>query len=147
MLRSTTLATAATLALSALTACGGEPRSDEDKVRAQALDFMSELLHGDTDACDRLSKDGRRQVDSRAAFLDLDGCEAFVKEVEAEYSDADRDAVRKVRIRRVTIEGDRATIRDRDIVVPAELEGQVTLDERPVVLRRQRGEWKLEDVG
>jgi len=147
MLRTTTLATAATLAATALAACGGTPPSDEEAVRATTLGFLAELAEGDEHACERLTNDGRRQLDGRAELLGLDGCAGIVAAIAAEYSDADREAMRELRIRKITIAGDRATVRDHDFEIPAELDGQLAIDDRPTVLRRQGGVWKLEELG
>ena len=147
MLRTTTLATAAALAVTSLAACGGGPISEEDRVRDAALGFMVELTNGDTDACGRLTTDGRRQLDGRAELFGLDGCGAFVEAVAKEYSDADRKAMREMRIRRVSIRGDRAIVRDQDFAAPAALDGQLAVNDRPTVLRRTHGNWKIEDLG
>lgn len=146
MLRPSIIATSAALAVAGLSACGGTA-SDEERVRGVALAFMTELAEGDANACERLSDDGRRQLESRAELLGLDGCEALVVAVRNEYSDADRAAIRQLRIRRVSVKGDRATVRDRDVTVPDELDGQLAIDDRPLILRKHGADWKIEDLG
>ena len=147
LLRGITCITTAALALSAVAACGGRAGSDEDRVRETTLTFHEQLARGDADACEHLTADGRRQLDGRAKLFDLDGCDELVQAVAAEYSAADRRAMSELRIRKVTIHGDRATVRDQDITVPAELDGQLEINDAPTVLRRERGDWKIENLG
>lgn len=147
LLRGITCITTAALALTAASSCGGRAGSDEDRVRETTLTFLEQLADGDADACDRLTADGRRQLDGRAKLFGLDGCDELVEAVAAEYSAADRRAMGELRIRKVAIRGDRATVRDHDITVPAELDGQLEINNAPTVLRRKRGDWKIEDLG
>lgn len=147
MLRHATSCITTALALGALTACGGGPSSDEDRVRETTLAFMEQLAEGDHDACDRLSADGRRQLEGRGRLFDLDSCEDVIDAVAAEYSEAERRAMGDLEIRKVTIRGDRASVRDQDVQAPAELEGQLAINDKPTVLRRERGDWKIEDLG
>lgn len=147
MLRRTACCTTTALALSALTACGGSPRSDADRVREATLAYMEHLLNGDHEACGLLTADGQRQLEGRGRLFDLEGCEDVVDAVATQYSDAARRAVKDVRIDNVVVRGDRATVRDQDIQVPAGLEGQLEINDAPTVLRRQHGEWKIEDLG
>jgi hypothetical protein len=147
MLRGTTCALTTALALGALTACGGAPASDEDRVRETTLAFMAQLVDGDHDACEMLTADGRRQLEGRGRLFDLESCEDVVEAVATQYSDAARGAMKDLEIRAVTVRGDRATVRDQDILAPADLDGQLEINDRPTVLRRENGGWKIEDLG
>ena len=147
LLRGITCITTAALTLTVAAACGGRADSDQEGVRETTLTFHEQLARGDAGACKRLTADGRRQLDGRAKLFGLDGCDELVEAVAAEYSAADRRAMGELRIRKVTIDGDRATVRDQDVVVPAELDGQLEINDAPTVLRRERGDWKIEDLG
>jgi hypothetical protein len=62
-------------------------------------------------------------------------------------SDEERRATRGIRIRRVTVSGDRATIRNRDVSVPSGI--ATTGADGSTVLRKVDGAWtwKLEHMG
>ena len=147
MLRRTTCCITTTVVLGALTACGDSGASDADRVRETTLTYIGQLLHGDHDACGLLTAAGRRQLEGRGRLFDLAGCEEVVDAVATQYDDDARRAVKDLRIGKVSVSGGRATVRDQDIDVPAGLEGQMEINDAPTVLRRENGDWKIEDLG
>ena len=147
MLRRTTCCITTALVLGGLTACGGSGASDADRVRETTLTYIGQLLDGDHGACRLLTADGRRQLEGRGRLFDLAGCDEVVDAVAAQYDDDARRAVKDLRIGKVSVRGDRATVRDQDIDIPAGLEGQMEINDAPTVLRQEDGDWKIEDLG
>jgi len=144
MTRRTTLAVAATLALTALPACGD--RSND--TRAQIEDALHEFLHsalaGDAKgACSRLTAEAREQFAEGVALRG--DCEATVREVAAVVSEEEAEAYSELAVRRVRVNGDRAEVADEDLILSASVTSES--NDRPTVLRRVDGEWLIEDMG
>ena len=147
MPRPITLALSATLALAGLTAtaCGNE--DDADRVRAALGRYFSALGNGDgKQACSMLTSNGRRSL-LENRMLVVDDCEDALEWEVALWPSAERIAVKKIAARKVSIRGDRATVRDEDVRLPSAIADADARDEHPIVLRRTPSGWKIEDVG
>jgi hypothetical protein len=141
-----TVATALTLtAALGLSACGGH--SDADDVRHTVQDWLHASGAGDGKrACALLTERARRQL-ADEQILPV-RCELTIASVAETISAAERRALHRVRVRRVTFADDhrKAIIADRDVAVPDGL--HKASNERPTVLVKGRdGSWKLEDLG
>lgn len=147
MTRRTTLAAAATLALTALPACGGdEPPTNELETTING--WHAAIADDDGDrACRYLTRRARVQFTDAAPLGDLGGCEGAVSRVAAMLSDDQRAAMGRLRVRRAHVDGDRAEVRAEDVEFPQALTELRDPDAAPTVLRRLDGRWLIEDLG
>lgn len=139
-----------TLAVAAagLTACGGGT-TDEAAVRQTMGDWFQRLGAGEgAAACRLLTDEARRDFEATAEeMIGQASCDAVSGFFSLGLTDAERDAFGDVQIRRTTITGDRATVRDEDVVIPAGLLPQAERDDEPTLLRKVDGRWLIEDLG
>ncbi|HEX8082664.1 MAG TPA: hypothetical protein VF529_00130 [Solirubrobacteraceae bacterium] len=131
------------------TACGaGDAGDAEDAVADAVRGWMRDVADGNgKSGCARLTAKARRQLVEE--IIPWDGrCEGAVFLLSSDLSDEVRDALRRVRVKRVRIRGDRAEVRDTDVEFPARVH-QMLEESSPtkVVLRRVDGKWLLEDLG
>jgi hypothetical protein len=131
--------------------CGDDSDSDEAKVESVVTGFFENLADGRAEeACDALTSGTVR-------LLSLQGpaggtpatCPANVATVHGQLSEEEKEAMRAVEVKAVTVSGDTATVQPND--VEFDFEGESTLlssvRSGPVVLRKFQGDWKLESLG
>jgi len=143
------LALSAALALTGLsaTACGGE--SDADDVRTVWLRAQVAVAKGDGHtACALMTKRAQHEVAmSDPLHWDAFDCPGVIALDAPDFTPAQLRAVRDLKVRRVSIDGNRATVRDQDIDFPQIFEDQVP-ERQPMVFRRgSDGSWKVDEVG
>lgn len=105
--------------------------------------WLERLARGDADACDLLTQR------ARFAFVNTDtgACFMAVDRFAASITPEERRAFSKVRVRRVTVSGTRATIADRDLITPPELHRLNPVNGQPMILRRVNGKWRIDRIG
>lgn len=147
MTRRTTLAAAAALALTALPACGDEPRADTRAQVETALNaFTRAVAAGDAEeACARLTEAAREELVAEFSPYGATDCEAAVREAASMLSDPEGEAFDELAVRRVRVRGDRAEVADEDLLFPAAVDPAP--NDSPTVFRRVGGEWLIEDLG
>ena len=151
MSRPTSIAAAACLAAlfaGTLTACGADATSDADSVRATVHRFHGHIVDGDGQrACRMLTERGRREFVAVNSGPDRAGdCASIAIAVGDMLSDAEKWALPRIIIRRVEIDGDRATVRNEDVVLPPALDTPGRTDGRSVLVR-DGGQWMIEELG
>jgi hypothetical protein len=146
MTRRRTLAAAAALALSALPACGDNAATDaRAEIETTLNGFMRAVAQGDgSAACARLAPAAREQFTREFAWTGA-GCDEAAELTASMMSDDEAEAADDLRVRRVRLDGERASVDDRDVVVPDALTPE--RNGRPTVFRRARGAWLIEDLG
>jgi hypothetical protein len=143
---------AATLAAAlALSACDTREREiDEQKRVGAVVEGWYEALvtpgRGDA-ACATLTEAGRRRLVAEMAILGLFSCRKVADRFASDIGEADRAAVKRMRVRRVSLSGSRALVRDDDVALSAALVGQSKVNGRPTVLQRVGDTWRIEDLG
>ena len=135
-------------AAASLTACGG-PTSDEAAVRQTMSDWFQRLGAGEGDAaCRLLTDEARRDFEATAKeMVGRASCDAVSGFFSLGLTEAERDAFGDIEIRHVAVTGERATVRDKDVAIPAGLLTQAEGDDEPTVLREIEGRWLIEDLG
>ena len=135
-------------AAAGITGCGGST-SDEAAVRQTMTDWYQRLGAGEGDAACRLLTDGTRRTFERTAeeLVGQASCDAVAGFFSLGLTEAEREAFGDVEIRRATVDGNRATVRDQDVVIPPGLLAEADRDDNPVVLRKIGGAWRIEDLG
>lgn len=125
-------------------ACAG---SEEDAAKQTLLSYHRYLNAGDgRRACQLLSSGYKRLAVEEAALIDpgISTCEQLVAQVASSMDERERLLRANVRIGRVRVEGDRATIAPQDIEWPKDLvTDDDELSDEPVVLVKQHGAWKV----
>jgi len=131
----------------ALSACGGDDNGsgtgtsgsggdDREAVTAVVTGYTDAFADGDFDkACDYLTDDARQQIEKAGEAIDADGCSDALDKVTESLDDKTRDALRKLEVTGVQIDGDRATVQSR---IPGS--GEQT---DPATLVREDGEWHI----
>ena len=114
------------------------------KAAATAEAFYHHVADRDGEStCELMTPAGRADFEGLAAGLLP--CEDLV--VDLSITDRDREVMRGIRIRHVTVRGDRATISPRDVTMPGGADRlRLFPDDHPATLRRVGGRWLLEDV-
>jgi hypothetical protein len=144
MIRSTALAAALALLTTSAAACGGSDDSDEVKDAAHA--FFRDVSTADGErACGRLMDRARRQFVADITIDPETDCARAIALFNATFDEQQKAAIARVRVREVEMRGDRAEIHDGDVDIPEALEAD--RNDRPMVFRRVRGRWLIEDVG
>lgn len=137
------------MAAASLAAGGGssaQSRAEKD-ARAAFEGFLHALAVGDGErVCAVLAPTARKQFFPNLAVEDAD-CKGEVALTAFQLSDAQEAALRRARVRKVSVDGDRAEIANRDIEIGEPFVRTDEHDERPTVLRRVRGRWLIEDFG
>jgi hypothetical protein len=136
-------ATGALLAATALTfsACGEQ--SEADRALGAVRTWHAALTTGDAaSACGQLTDNCRRSFELDADPLGLLTCHEVVEMVAEAMTDTERRALRRIKVRKIEVHGDRATIRNKDVDVPPGL--QQTAEDGRTILRKVGGRWKLD---
>ena len=132
----------------ALAACGGAPdRRDVAPIQATLDAWHTHLAHGRSlEACSQLTQELRAGTISPQQFGH--DCEGTVMLLMTSVLSAEqRRLLPDVRVRRATIDGDRAVVRDEDLEIPPGLESTAYADGEPMVLRRVDGRWRITALG
>ena len=113
----------ATLAAAALAGCGA---TDEERAKETVRDYLQALADGNSRrACDRLTPDAQRRLEAswaaRAPGIGATSCPELVELIADTIAPEDADRLTEVEFERVTVEGDRATVRPRGASEDAQL--------------------------
>jgi hypothetical protein len=127
-----------------LAACGSSSSSNDGAAVKQTMTrALHALATGDgTTLCSLATPAGRKTL---AAALPHQSCPSIVKLVSAHLSPALREGLASVKVKRVTISGNRATISDTDITSSqGTLQGFIQPNSPPTQLTKESdGSWKI----
>jgi hypothetical protein len=145
------------LLVAGMAACGSrsaEPLSaDAARAAGVVLSFDIHLARGESEAACRLLTDrAKRQLARSLALPDLGrdpqgGCLMAAQLATDSWSAAERRAIPRIRIRRVDVDVDQATVPIDAVEFPKELEHLRADGEHPNRLVRVDGRWLLDDLG
>ena len=135
------LATAVTIGCSLAGCAGGEVRGDSPPAAATRA-FFAGIAHGDQAAtCRGLTRSAVEDLRDDLLLWDS-SCGELVQFIHDALTPRQRAALLQLKIRRVTVHGDRAEIADRDLDAPSVL-GKSVDDGHPIQLMRIGGRWKI----
>ncbi len=126
-----------------LAGCGGSGSSDADKVKQALTRELSAIATGDTTtACSLATPSGQAKL---AKAIPGGTCKSVVALVSQHLSAQVKVGLRSAQIRRVTINGDTALVRDADITsTRGTLSGFIGPGSAHTMLKKQPdGSWKL----
>ena len=145
MIRPTLLAAAAALAATACSAANAEARATDTATEIRRIHhaWLTRLAAGDPTACDLLTNAVRlRLVNGR------DGaCFMYVERFADSITPEERAGFAKVRVRRVRVKRNHATIYDTNVIVPPELADVDAINGKPMRFRRVDGRWRIDQIG
>lgn len=139
------LALVAALAASAaaLSACGSDNR--QDQVVGALQGWYGAVAAGNGHAaCQHLTSHARAQFLGAAPGA---SCEAKVALVSHWLTDAQWRALINTKIARVQVDGDRASIEDRDVQLDPAVRRYADPNDRPTLFRHTNGHWLIDDLG
>ena len=126
--------------LVAVPGCGGS--SDADGAKHAMTDFMAAIGKGDGKKACALADESGRQRLVQAAKGKL-SCEDLVAAIAARLPADVRTGLQNAEVKKVTVKGDRATIKDSDISAKKGKLSGFLESETPTKLVKQGGEWKV----
>ncbi len=133
----------AAAALIGLAGCGGPSPADVSAVKTTVRSFLVAIADGDTArACALVTPAGQAGL-AAAAGRRGSPCASVVASASSQLSPAVRHALRGVEVRRVTIQGDRATVRDEDIATSTGNLSPLLRAGSTTKLVKSRGRWQL----
>jgi hypothetical protein len=127
----------------ALAACGSA--SDVQKIKETVTRQLAAIANGDgKTACSLATESGRKQLEGGGGA----SCEQVVAFLSRMMAGSLKEGLRTVRIKRVTINGDNATIQDADITSRrGNLVGftQAGASTQTTLVKQSDGSWKVSD--
>jgi hypothetical protein len=145
LMRLTFLPAVALAAAGVLSGCTGQ--SDPDQVSDALRAWHRGVGQADPGACAALTDRAMRRLVVQAELGPDATCGDILGRFVAQLTDEQRDALGELTIRRVRISGDRAEVHDADVTLPDVLRDREISNDRPTVLRRVDGRWKIDDMG
>ena len=142
---------AALLAVALVAAGCGDSESEEDRVKGTVTGFFDDVADGQGQAgCARLTGSAVQELSASAFLLQAPAsCQEAVELASRQLGDEERKALKSAKVNRVTLEGDKATVADNDIVL--DLEGQSSVfrnnDPKPMQLEKSGADWKISSLG
>ena len=146
------LAPLAVLLASFLVVAGcSDSDSDEAVVKDVIAGFFSDVAenHG-TEACDRLTSGTVKLLSAVAPAAGTPAtCPDDIRAANGQLSEEEKEAMKSVEVKAVTVNGDTATVNPNDVVFElGETSGPLSnVKSGPVVLRKVDDEWKIESLG
>ena len=136
--------TAAALLTTGSAACG--KGDDQASVRDAFRTFFGAIAAGDGEkACAVLTPRGRTVV-STGAGSDIDTCPELIEHMADGFSDEDKAAIRRLDIRSAAVSGNRAIVRNGDVVYPEDVPAGMTAQEAKIVfVRSSSGAWQIDE--
>ena len=131
--------------------CGDDADSDEGQVKDVITGFFADVAENrGTEACDALTTGTVRAFSAVAPVSGVPAtCPDNISAAYGKLGDEEKEALKRAKVREVTIRGDTATVSPED--VEFEHEGQSALlssiRSGPVVLKKAGDEWKIETMG
>jgi len=121
---------------------GAASRSDVMRVKQTMTRELAALASGEgTLACSLTTISGRKKIERQVPGF---GCEAIVALYGRKQTKPAKEALRTAHIRKVTINGDTATIRNADIVsARGSLHGVVPPSGVNILTKQHDGSWKI----
>lgn len=128
-----------------------EGDSEEAKIESVLTTFLADAADGNGDeACEAMTGNAVRYVAAVGALAqDEVSCPDAVETLSGLFAADEKEALKSADVRRVSVDGDRATIAREDIVL--EYQGESRLFPRApgaqVVLVKIDGAWKIDSLG
>jgi hypothetical protein len=140
------IAVAAVAAAVSLGACGGG--GEDDEVRAVVEKWFVSISDRDYKAaCALLTDSARKQFTQGVAVTSLFPCDKALEVVTEDLTDDERADFKRIRVRDVQRSGSSATIPDKEVEFPPELDHMAGDDGEPAILRRLGDRWRIDRLG
>ena len=110
---STALALLAGVSLAAAGCGGSDAKSDDEQIRDTVSAYASAFADGDgTKVCERLTERAQKEVIAQGKALggNFTTCEQTIKQLTSVISGADKKALRDIKVTKITVDGDTATL-------------------------------------
>ena len=142
----------AVVALSVIALAGcSKSESDEAKVKSVVSSFFSDLGAGrGSDACDALTGPAIRLAALGAQMANAPAsCPEAVKVVNGQLSSDEKEALKNVKVKRATVNGDEATIAPSDVEFSRNGKSSLLSNVKsgPTHLTKASGGWKIDSLG